>query len=95
MGERAGTQSNHFTMAAPARNFAVSVPVCRVLSTSFSYYRDGLERITVDAGGTIGTLRQQISSDLNMPREHVTLSKDQKLVRLCAFERQCGLTVLV
>ena len=42
--------------------------------------RDGLERIEVDAGGTIGTLRQQISSDLNMPRENVTLSKDQKLV---------------
>ncbi|KAL3153175.1 hypothetical protein ABBQ38_011927 [Trebouxia sp. C0009 RCD-2024] len=42
--------------------------------------RDGLERIEVDAGGTIGTLRQQISSDLNMPRENVTLSKDQKLL---------------
>lgn len=47
--------------------------------------RDGLERIEVDAGGTIGTLRQQISSDLNMPRDNVTLSKDQKLVciRIC------------
>lgn len=44
--------------------------------------RDGLERITVDAAGTVGTLRQQISSDLNMPREHVTLSKDQKLVSM-------------
>ncbi|KAA6426613.1 MAG: NPL4 1-like [Trebouxia sp. A1-2] len=42
--------------------------------------RDGLERITVDAAGTVGTLRQQISSDLSMPREHVTLSKDQKLL---------------
>ena len=49
------------------------------------FCRDGLERIEVDAGGTIGTLRQQISSDLNMPRENVTLSKDQKLVcmRIC------------
>ncbi|DBB11014.1 TPA: hypothetical protein ACH3X3_006495 [Trebouxia sp. C0006] len=42
--------------------------------------RDGLERITVDAAGTVGTLRQQISSDLSMSRDNVTLSKDQKLL---------------
>ena len=47
-------------------------------------YRDGLERITVDAAGTIGTLRQQISSDLNLPRDNVVLSKDQKLVKSLA-----------
>lgn len=42
--------------------------------------RDGLERIDIDAGGTVGTLRQQVSSALNLPREDVTLSKDQKLL---------------
>ena len=68
---------------------------CWLLRCSFLSYpssvkwcpfrRDGLERIEVDAGGTIGTLRQQISSDLNMPRENVTLSKDQKLVCIRVF----------
>jgi len=36
----------------------------------------------------VGTLRQQISSDLNMPRDNVTLSKDQKLVSMCIRYKQ-------
>lgn len=59
-----------------------------VIDVAHWFYRDGLERITVDAAGTVGTLRQQISSDLSMPRENVTLSKDQKLVSICICYKQ-------
>jgi len=58
------------------------------VNARYCFYRDGLERITVDAAGTVGTLRQQISSDLSMPRENVTLSKDQKLVSNCIRYKQ-------
>jgi len=58
------------------------------INARYCFYRDGLERITVDAAGTVGTLRQQISSDLSMPRENVTLSKDQKLVSNCIRYKQ-------
>ena len=62
------------------------MPLLRLLSATAGVLiaqvscRDGLERVTIDAGGTVGTLRQQLSSALNLPRDHVTLSKDQKLV---------------
>ena len=58
------------------------------INDRYWFYRDGLERITVDAAGTVGTLRQQISSDLSMPRDNVTLSKDQKLVSICIRYKQ-------
>lgn len=44
-------------------------------------HRDGLERIEVKDGATVGDLRTKIHEQLHIPREDITLSQDAKLVR--------------
>ena len=48
--------------------------------------RDGLERIEVEAGSTVGDLKQSISSKMGIPYFDVHLSKDKALVRPLVLE---------
>jgi hypothetical protein len=43
--------------------------------------RDGLERIQVDDGSTLGGLKLAIQDKLGVPLEDMLLSKDPQLVR--------------
>lgn len=43
-------------------------------------FRDGLERIQVPEGATVETLKRQITENLNVPVEDMTLSTNKDLV---------------
>ena len=45
--------------------------------------RDGLERIQLPEHATVAELKKQINSNLSIPVEDITLSRNKDLVRLC------------
>lgn len=49
---------------------------------SYLHFRDGLERIKVPEGATVGELKRQITESLKVPAEDMTLSRDKDLVSL-------------